>query len=116
MAGRHRFENQTAWEWMRRELGRGIYWGSRTTQATLATVVAVLAMVLISAFTTAQQAALPAPVPTVAQQTLPAAVSAWQARAAAATLATARTAAEADSEPNTKAERKAAKASCNDEG
>ncbi len=88
--GRHRLHRSNL-------LNRGIYWGSATTRATLATVVAVVAIMLMAAF--APNTSMPDPIPTAAQQSLPAAVAAWQSRVTETALTTAERAVEADSEP-----------------
>lgn len=91
MAGRHRLKHQSL-------LRRGIYWGSRTTRATLAAAVAVAAVVTMG-FVAHPADPLPPPAQTAAQRALPAAVAAWQQRVA---LTTAVEVGTADSEATTK--------------
>ncbi len=98
--GRHRLRSSNL-------LNRGIYWGSATTKATFATVVAVVSVILMAAFTPTYAA--PPPQPTMAQQTLPAAVAAWQAKVAQMALTTAEKANEADSQERTEKGRKASR-------
>lgn len=105
MAGRHRFENRSIRERVAAELHRGIYWGTRTTQAMMAATVALVAVILMAVL---PALAAPAVLPqqTAAQQTLSSSVVAWQARLAAATRTTAQAVAEADSGPKAEAKTK----------
>lgn len=84
--GRHRLKRASI-------LQRGIYWGTRTTQATAAMIVACAALLGMAMFAGADQ-----PTPTAAQPPLPAAVTAWKGSVATATFTTAPTSSGADSD------------------